>query len=179
MGLDRYSVRSQGARGSAAAAVALLTLVGCSSGPETERATVTPTVTPTDAYTAIVRWEIARSTPIIDTEGNVETPVIYLAAGSGGTVDVRVQANVVSNIDDAAVIRFADDARDSRDENLDNEPVKDNGVIILIDEFEPDQANVEARIVRYRSIDDDNAWILRVSATDDNATIASSILATE
>lgn len=140
---------------------------------------MTPTVTPTDAYTAIVRWEIARSTPIIDTEGNVETPVIYLAAGSGGTVDVRVQANVVSNIDDAAVIRFADDARDSRDENLDNEPVKDNGVIILIDEFEPDQANVEARIVRYRSIDDDNAWILRVSATDDNATIASSILATE
>ncbi len=111
--------------------------------------------------------------------GHVETPCICMAGGPGGTVDVRVQANVGTNIDDAAVIRFADDARDSRGENLDNEPVKDNGVIILIDEFEPDQANVEARIVRYRSIDDDNAWILRVSATDDNATIASSILATE
>ena len=138
-------------------------------------------MTPTNAYTAIVRWEIERSDPVIDADGNVEEPVIYLAAAAGGTVDVRVQANVVSNIDDAAVIRFADDARDARDETLDNEPVKDDGVMILIDEFEPDQAIVEARIVRYQSIDDDNAWILEVTATaiDDSAAVTSATLATE
>lgn len=153
----------------------MFTLVGCTSAPEPKRATVTPT----NAYTAIVRWEIARTEPVIDTEGNVEAPVIYLAAGSGGTIGVRVQADVVSNIDDAAVIRFADDAHDTRDEKLENEPVKDDGVTILIDEFEPDQANVEARIVRYRSIDDDHAWILQVAATDDSAAVASAILATD
>ena len=153
----------------------MLALVGCTSDPPTERATVTPT----NAYTAIVRWEIARSEPVLDADGNVEAPVIYIAAASGGTVDVRVQADVVSNIDDAAVIRFADDARDAREEELDNEPVKDNGVMILIDEFEPDQAKVEARIVRYQSIDDDNAWILHVTASGDSAAVSSATLATE
>lgn len=152
-------------------------LVGCTSTSEPERATVTPA----NAYTAIVRWEIERSEPVIDADGNVEAPVIYLAAGSGGTVDVGVQADVVSNIDDAAVIRFADDARDARDIEIDDEPVKDNGVMILIDEFEPDQAIVDGRIVRYLSIDDDNAWILEIiaTATADGAVVESAILATE
>jgi hypothetical protein len=175
VGSDCSSVRSQGALRIAAAAVALLTLVGCTSDPEPARATVTPT----NAYTAIVAWEIERSEPVIDAAGNVEAPVIYLAASSGGTVDVRVQADVVSNIADAAVIRFADDARDARDAQFDNEPVKDNGVMILIDEFEPGQANVEARIVRYQSIDDDNAWILQVVASGDSATVALATLASE
>lgn len=153
----------------------MFALVGCTSDPEPQSATVTLT----NAYSAIIRWEIERSEPVIDVDGNVEVPVIYLAAGSGGTVDVGVQAGVVSDIDDAAVIRFADDARDARDEGLENEPVKDNGVMILIDEFEPDQATVEARIVRYRSIDDENAWILEVTATDDGASVESAALATE
>jgi hypothetical protein len=174
VGSDRDSGRSRVARSVAAASVAVLAFIGCSSDPEPERATVTPT----NAYTAIVQWEIERSEPVVDADGNVEAPVIYVAAGSGGTVDIHVQANVVSNIDDAAVIRFADDARDARNEELDNEPVKDNGVMILIDEFEPDQAKVEARIVRYQSIDDDNAWILEVIATDDSAVVASANLVT-
>lgn len=175
MGFDRDSVRSRAALGVAAAAVAVLALVGCTSDPEPERATVTPA----KAYTAIVRWEIERSEPVLDADGNVEAPVIYLAAGAGGTVDVRVQADVVANIDDAAVIRFADDARDARDEKLENIPVKDNGIMILIDEFEPDQAKVEVRIMRYQSIDDNSTWILQMTSTIDGAAVSSAILATE
>ena len=90
-----------------------------------------------------------------------------------------MQADVVANIDDAAVIRFADDARDARDEKLENIPVKDNGVMILIDEFEPDQAKVEARIVRYQSIDDNSTWILQLTSTIDSAAVSSATLATE
>lgn len=169
---DRDSGRSRWARSVAVAAATLLPLLGCTSDPEPERATVTPT----DAYTAIVRWELERTEPVIDGDGNIETPVIYLAADSGGTVDVRVQADVVSNIDDAAVIRFADNSLDARDENLDNRPVKDDGVMILIDEFEPDQREVEVRIVRYQSIDDDNVWILKLTAIADGATVESASL---
>jgi hypothetical protein len=175
VGFDRYSLRSRAALGVAAAGVAVFALVGCSSDPEPNLATVTPA----KAYTAIVRWEIERSEPVLDADGNVEAPVIYLAAGAGGTVDVRVQADVVANIDDAAVIRFADDARDARDKELENIPVKDNGIMILIDEFEPDQAKVEARIVRYRSIDDNSTWILQMTSTSDGAAVSSAILATE
>ena len=173
--MDREGARCKSARSVAATAVAVLALVGCTSTPEPERATVTPS----NAYTAIVRWEIERNEPVIDDAGNVEAPVIYLAAGSGGTVDVAVQAHVVSTIDDAAVIRFTDDARDARNVEIDDEPVKDNGVMILIDEFEPDQLSVDGRIVRYQSIDDDNAWILEITATADGAVVESADLATE
>lgn len=155
--------------------LALLALVGCTSDPKPERSTVTPT----NAYTAIVRWEIERGDAVVDADGNAEAPVIFLAAGSGGTVDVGVQAGVVSEIDNAAVIRFVDDARDARDETLDKEPVKDDGVMILIDEFEPDQVSVEARIVRYQSIDDDRAWILQLTATGDTVEVASANPANE
>lgn len=155
--------------------MAVLALVGCTSDPEPERSTVTPA----NAYTAIVRWEIERSDAVVDAGGNTEAPVIFLAAGSGRTVDVGVQASVVSEIDDDAVIRFADDAREARDETLDNEPVKDDGVMLLIDEFEPDQVSVEARIVRYQSIDDDRAWILELAATGDGAEVVSATLVTE
>lgn len=174
MGSDRERRRS-GKRGIAAVAGALLTMVGCSSDPEPERATVTPT----GAYSAIVRWELERNEPVIDDDGDVEAPVIYLAAGSGGTVDVRVQADVVSDIDDAAVIRFVDDAREARDDTLDGEPVKDDGVMIMLDEFEADRASIEARIVRYRSIDDDDAWLLELSATNDGAVVESATITTE
>ena len=158
---------SNGAIRVASAAVALLAFAGCTSEPEPAR----PTVTPTSAYTAIVRWEIEQNEPVIDAKGNVEAPVIYLASGSGGTVDVRMQASVVSNIDDAAIIRFADNALDARNDTLEAEPIRDDGVMILIDDFELGQAGVNARITRYVSIDDDNAWILEINATDDGAVV--------
>lgn len=175
MGSGRNIAGSRAALGVAVAAVVALALGGCSSDAEPEQATVTPA----NAYAAIVRWEVEQNEPVIDDDGNIEAPVIYLAAGSGGTVDVRVQADVISDIDDAAVIRFADDARDARDVSLDNEPIKDDGVMILVDEFEPDQAQVDARVVRYRSIDDDHAWILQVIATASGAEVASATIAAE
>lgn len=175
VGSDVGRALSGGARRVAVATVAALAFVGCTSEPETERATVTPT----SAYTAIVRWEIEQNEPVVDADGNVEAPIIYLAAGSGGTVDARVQADVVSDIDDDAVIRFTDDPTDARDEQLEGEPVKDDGVMILVDEFESDQVSVEARIARYVSADDDHAWVLELTATDDGAVVDTATRATE
>lgn len=152
-----------------ACGLAAAALVGCTSDSDPEPRTVTPT----GAYTAIVRWEIERTDPVVDEDGNVEVPVIYLADGAGGTVDVRVQADVVSNIDDAAVIRFADDARDARDDGFDHEPIKDDGVMLLLDDFEPDQARVDARIERYVSIDDEDTWIVELAASGDDVTVES------
>lgn len=175
VGSDLGNGHSRRVRTVAAAAVAVLGFVGCASDTEPVRATVTPST----AYTAIVRWEVDRSEPVVDADGNIEAPVIYLASGSGETVDVRVQADVVSDIGDDAVIRFADDARDVRDDGLDDEPVKDDGVLILVDKLELDQPRVEARVVRYVSIDDETAWILDLVANDEGATIESATVVTE
>jgi len=145
-----------------AVALGVLAVVGCTSDSEPESGTVGQE----NAYVAIVRWEIEQSEPVVDDDGDVEVPVIYLAAGSGETVDVGVQASVVATVDDAAIIRFADQAADALDEGAVGEPVKDDGVLVIIDEFEAGQPTADARVSRYRSIDDDTTWILELTATD-------------
>ena len=153
--------------GYAAMVVGGLALGGCSSDPEPVR----PTVTAANGYTAIMRWEIDQIEPVVDKNGEVQAPVIYVAASSGGTVDVAVQAAVVSAIDEDAVVRFTDDVRDARDEKLDGEPVKNDGVMIVVDEFAVGQRTADTRISRYRSADDSTTWRLDITATADGATV--------
>lgn len=137
-----------------------LALVGCTSDPTPTQ----PVVTAQNAYTAIVQWEVDQTEPVLDEDGEVQPPVIYVAAGSGGTVDVAVQAAVVAAIDEEATIRFTDDARDARDEGLDGQPVKDDGVIIIVDEFEVGQRTTTTNISRSRSTDDTMTWHLDITA---------------
>jgi len=144
-----------------------LAIVGCTSDPAPQSGTVDLE----NAYVAIVRWEIEQSEPVLDENGDVETPVVYLAAASGETVEVGVQANVVATIDDEAVIRFADHAADALDDETDDVPVKDDGVLVVIDEFEIEQPTANARVSLYRSIDDDTTWILELTATEAGADV--------
>jgi hypothetical protein len=169
VGSRQLNLGSRIAAGATAMVFGALTLVGCNSEPAAERATVTTE----SAYIAIVQWEVGQTEPVIDEEGNVEPPVIYLASVLGGTIDVGVQAGVVATIHDTAVIRFADDPRDARDQGLEGEPVKDEGVMLVFDEFEPDQPVIEARISRYRSVDDVASWRLEVTAGDDGDMVTS------
>jgi len=148
-------------------------LIGCTSDPAPER----PSVTPQSAYIAIVQWEVDNTKPVLDEEGNAELPVIYLATTSGGTVDVAVQAEVVATIADTAVIRFADDPLEGRDQGLEGEPVKDDGVMLVLDPFEPDQPVVGATISRYKSIDDVVTWHLEITATESSAEVTSAVQA--
>jgi hypothetical protein len=145
-----------------AATLGVLAVVGCTSDPTPQSGTVAPET----AYVAIVRWEIEQNEPVLDEDGDVEIPVIYLAAASGETVDVGVQANVVATVDDTATIRFADQAADALDDEAVGEPVKDDGVLVVIDEFEIGQPTADARVMRYRSIDDETRWILELTATE-------------
>ena len=145
--------------------------LGCSSDPMPADTTVGPE----NAFIAVVQWELEETEPIVDEDGDVEAPVIYLAAGSGETVDVGVQANVVATIDESAVIRFADQAVDAVDVGVDGEPVKDDGVLLVVDAFESGQPEVDARISRYRSIDDDTNWILRLTATDEGVDVSDAV----
>jgi hypothetical protein len=154
-----------------AATLGVFTVLGCTSDPASERGTVSPE----HAYVAIVRWEIDRTEPVVDEDGDVEVPVIYLASGAGATVDVGVQANVVATIDDSATIRFVDQAADALDEGVEGQPVKDDGVLVVVDEFDGEQSKVDARISWYRSTDDHSTWILELTATDDGADVTAAV----
>lgn len=153
----------------------LIALIGCTSDPGSDETTVGLE----SAYVAIVRWEIDRVEPVLDDAGEVVAPVIYLASASGETVDVGVQASVVSTVDEAAVIRFADQAAEALHADVEGAPVKDDGVLVVVEKFEPDQATVETRISRYRSVDDETSWTLELTATADGADVTDAVESTD
>jgi hypothetical protein len=84
------------------------------------------------ALTAIVEWQADDREPVLDDNGDALLPVIYVAAGDGGTIDVGVQATVAAAAIDVATVRFADDVADAFDTGIEGEPVIGDGVMLLI-----------------------------------------------
>ena len=150
-------------------------VVGCTSDPDSVRGTVSPE----NAYVAIVQWEIEQTEPVVGDDGEVELPVIYLVSASGETIEVGVQANVVSTVDDAAVIRFADQAAEALDAGTVGEPVKDGGVLMIVGEFEVGEPTADARVSLYRAADDDTTWVVELTATETGVDVTDAVEATD
>ena len=51
-------------------------------------------VDPAAALTAIVEWQAGEQEPVVDDNGEIRLPVIYIASADGDTIDVGVQAEV-------------------------------------------------------------------------------------
>ena len=141
---------------------------GCgSSGNEPPKAEVSAA----EAYTAVVRWEVSERPAVVDADGEVELPLIYLSAESGETIDIGVQADVVEATVDEVVVRFSDDSVDSLDQGLDGIPVKDDGVMLILGDFSKGEATIRPSMRRYRSIDEDMMFRMEIVASDDGAKV--------
>lgn len=126
-------------------------------------------VSATEAYVAIVRWEIEQHPAAAD--GDVELPVIYLRSESGGTVDIGVQADVVEATADDVVVRFSDEDDDSINADVDGQPVKDDGVLFVIGDLPEGGPAYEVTVRRYESIDRDRRLQMVITASDDGAEV--------
>lgn len=133
----------------------------------------TPEVTPAEAYTAIVRWEADQREPVVDDDGDVQLPVIYLTGANGAEIDIGVQADVVSATADDVVVRFSDESNDAIDDGVEGSPVKDDGVMFVLDELPEGDAAVVTSVQRYRSIDDQATLHLEIVASDEGAKVIS------
>ena len=103
--------------------------------------------------------------PRSDAGGETQLPVIFVVAGDGATLDVGVQADVAKATVDTAIVRFADDIDDTFDPDLVDEPVRDEGVLLLVGPLpDPSQA-ITVAIERYQAIDDWQALQLEIAAT--------------
>jgi hypothetical protein len=135
-------------------------LVAC--GPDD-----TPTVreiTPGAAYTAIVLWEAEQQVPVLDDNGEARLPVVYVVGASDAPIDVAVQAEVVQTTVDTAVVRFADSASEAFDSRLDDQPVLEQGSMLLVGEI-PEAARVlTVDVVRYLAADDAESLELEITA---------------
>ena len=160
-------------------AAALLTAfaVAACDGDE---AVATDVVGSADAITAVVAWQADEQEPVLDDNGEELLPVIFVVADIGATIDVGVQADVAAATADWATVRFADDVTDTFNAALDGEPVRDDGVMLLVGPMPDPAQSVEVALVRYRSVDDAESFTLEITSdpttTDtDNSTPNASV----
>lgn len=139
-------------------------------------------IEPDEVYVAIIRWQLARQAgttgdSALTTEVDAGLPVVYVAAADGSEISAQVQARVAAATVDDATVRFADSRDEVLDLNADGEPVNDDGVLLSVEQIEPDAARrLTTEVVVYRSLDDQQTWELTVGAAGDGATVTSSTL---
>jgi hypothetical protein len=146
--------------------LALVAVVGCSSDKAKPREIGTAA-----AYIAIVNWELGQLGPPAT---NASLPVIYIAADDGKTIDAGVQANVVHTTVDQAKVRFTDVRDDAIDTGVDGKPVKDDGVLLIVDKIDgKGHSRLEVPVTVYRSETDQQRTTLTLVATTDGALVTS------
>lgn len=124
-----------------------------------------------DALTALVRWHVAETEPVVDDAGDIVLPVVYVASDAGETIDVGVQATVAEQTVDDAVVRFADDRSEAVDDDADGSPVKDDGVLVLLGEMPEPAPSVTFAVTVYRAVDDERALEIDATATETGVVI--------
>jgi hypothetical protein len=122
-------------------------------------------VTPAAAYVAIVEWQVSEQEPVFNDAGEVVVPVVFVAADDGTTIDVGVQAEVAEATADWATVRFADLPSETFDPSVESEPVRDDGVMLLVGPVPEAAPSVELSVVRYRAANDSESFLVRVTAT--------------
>jgi hypothetical protein len=146
-------------------AVALAALAGCSSDASPKPRDIGTA----NAYVAIVTWELGELGPPAT---NASLPVVYVASEDGKTIDAGAQAKVVQATVDVAKVRFTDVRDDAVDNRLDGAPVRDGGVMLIVDKFDgKGKSRLELPITVYKTEEDQQPLIVTLIATADGATV--------
>jgi hypothetical protein len=146
---------------------------GCDDGSGASPAT--PTVAASGALIAVIDWEVGEYEPMVNEDGDVELPVVYVAPAGGGTIDVGIQAAVVEATVETAIVRFADEAGEALDTDVEGEPVKDDGVLLIVGDMPDSSRTIELGVVRYRSVDDDSMLVIEITVSADGAEVVTTL----
>ncbi len=123
-----------------------------------------------DAIAAMVTWQAEEQEPVLDDNGEAQLPVIFVVAGDGADIDVGVQASVAEAMVDTATVRFADDVDDTFDSGFENQPVRDDGVLLLVGPMPDAAETITIDLDRYEAVDEWETLQLEITAgtTDDS-----------
>jgi len=116
------------------------------------------------AYTAIIEWQAGEQEPVVNDDGSVKLPVIYVVAADGGTIDVGVQASVAEATVDTADVRFADESSEAFDSGADGEPVIDHGVMLLVGAIPDPARTIDVDLLRYLDVETSSPFRLQITA---------------
>ncbi len=121
------------------------------------------------ALTALVEWEAGEQEPVFDDAGEPQLPVIYIAPAQGGTIAVGVQADVAAATVDLATVRFADEATEAFNDDLEGRPVIDDGSMLLVGEFPEPAPVVVVDLLRYTAAESSQAFLVEITADGGSA----------
>lgn len=134
-----------------------MVIVGCTSDAAPD-----PEIGTADAYVSIVAWQLGQQGP---PPTNAKLPLVYITASNGKSIDAGVQANVANQTVDDAKVRFADTVEDATQTNVDGAPVRDEGVLLIVDPIASDgTAQMQLPVTVYRTQTDLSRYRLSLLA---------------
>jgi hypothetical protein len=80
-------------------------------------------------------------------------PVVYVVGGET-SISIDVQASVAASLVNEMDIRFADERAEAIDESLEQAPVRDAGVLLVIGKVPNEGRRIDVLAERYRAVDD-------------------------
>ncbi len=102
-------------------------------------------------------------------------PVVFVVAVGEHDISANVQAEVAVELKDDAKVHFADARSEVLLEDEDDEPVRDDGVLIAVGAIEPPEGDqVDIAVEVYRSVDDSSKMVLTVGQRSSQWTVTSS-----
>ena len=97
---------------------------------------------------------------------------MFVATRSEEPIDIDVQVEVVGALDPRIFVRFIDDRTEAVAEDSDNQPVRDEGILVGLGAVPQASDSVKVYADRYRNSDDVEAWNVTVRRTDDSWELA-------
>jgi hypothetical protein len=145
------------------AVLAAIVMVGC-GGPSKEEASRDAQV-----YVATIR-DVLQQQPTPHVEDAL--PVVFIV-GLEKRIAAKVQAEVAAALDDEAEIRFADERSEVVLEHEEDEPVRDDGVLVLIGPVTTGKDPVRVDVEVYRSTVDSSKRVVTVGMRSSQWTVTS------
>jgi hypothetical protein len=128
-------------------------------------------------YAATIREVVRHQPPPPDDPDAL--PVVYVVAVGETTIAADVQAEVATELRDEVDVQFADERDEAVDEDVEDAPVLDDGVLIAVGELPPDTDPVSMEVEVYRSERDVSKAVFSFAADSSNWVVTSSSLLPE
>ncbi|MCU1390567.1 MAG: hypothetical protein JWL72_3905 [Ilumatobacteraceae bacterium] len=124
-----------------------------------------------DAYSAAIRWYLAANAGTATTTSSSGRPlVVYVAPESGKAISSQTQASVVkdmSTMSEVVTVRFADVRDEVLETDIDDLPVKDGAVLLLVGEVHEAAPPVDVTVDVYRSVNDSHEYTMTITGSGD------------
>lgn len=106
-------------------------------------------------------------------------PVVYVMRVGETAIDAPVQADVADALHERADVRFADERSEAVVEDVEELPVRDDGVLVAIGDVAEEGEPIEVEVEVYRSVDDSFRWVLTLSGRSSLWTVTASSVVTD